>query len=490
MGAENTICDDKMTVEECEMIILRNSVDETEKIQKTKIANTDDVKKMISILEDFLKKSKAICYGGTAINNILPEEAQFYDKSVEIPDYDFFIMDAAKKAKELADIYYAAGFEETEAKSGVHKGTYKVFVNYIPMADLTELNPDIFRAIQKDSIVINGIHYAPPNYLRMGMFLELSRPAGDVSRWEKVFKRLTLLNKYYPMKAPYNCRKVEMVSNREKISKKMETVFFTLRDALTSQKVVFFGGYAASLYLKYTKKGKSVGLPRIPDFDVISENPDKCAQIVKERLADQGIKSVKIVNHANLDDVVPEHIQILVDGVSVAFIFKPIACYNYNIAEFGSHRVMVATIDTMLSFYLAFAYSNQTYFDVERILCMAQFLFDLEQRNRVSSKGLLKRFSANCYGEQHTLSTLRAEKTEKFREFKEKGVKRDSQEWNQWFFKYSPAPESTESLSSVVAKKKSIKNKSDVQPKRRNRTQRRRPFSLFGRRRTNRNIFF
>ena len=40
---------------------------------------------------------------------------------------------------------------------------------------------------------INGIQYAPPNFLRMNMFIELSRPAGDVSRWEKVLKRMILL---------------------------------------------------------------------------------------------------------------------------------------------------------------------------------------------------------------------------------------------------------------------------------------------------------
>ena len=34
----------------------------------------------------------------------------------------------------------------------------------------------------------------------MLMYLELSRPAGDVSRWEKVLKRLTLLNKHYPLR--------------------------------------------------------------------------------------------------------------------------------------------------------------------------------------------------------------------------------------------------------------------------------------------------
>ena len=41
--------------------------------------------------------------------------------------------------------------------------------------------------------------YSPPNFLRMLMYLELSRPAGNVSRWEKVLKRLTLLNKNYPL---------------------------------------------------------------------------------------------------------------------------------------------------------------------------------------------------------------------------------------------------------------------------------------------------
>lgn len=36
------------------------------------------------------------------------------------------------------------------------------------------------------------------------MYLELSRPNGDITRWEKVLKRLNLLNKNYPLKAA-NC---------------------------------------------------------------------------------------------------------------------------------------------------------------------------------------------------------------------------------------------------------------------------------------------
>ena len=69
------------------------------------------------------------------------------------------------------------------------------------MADITYLQKDIFNSLKKEAKKIAGILYCPPNYLRMSMYLELSRPAGDVSRWEKVLKRLSLLNKHHPLKA-------------------------------------------------------------------------------------------------------------------------------------------------------------------------------------------------------------------------------------------------------------------------------------------------
>lgn len=49
-----SLCDDKMTFEDCELAILRHAVDETDILQKQKIANSDDVKQMIQILENFL----------------------------------------------------------------------------------------------------------------------------------------------------------------------------------------------------------------------------------------------------------------------------------------------------------------------------------------------------------------------------------------------------------------------------------------------------
>ena len=108
---KNKLCDSKMTFEDCELTILRHALDNTEKQIGIEKVNNEDVKNMLQIVESFIKRKKLICYGGTAINNILPESEQFYNKQVEIPDYDFFSDNPIKHAKELADIYVKNGYE-------------------------------------------------------------------------------------------------------------------------------------------------------------------------------------------------------------------------------------------------------------------------------------------------------------------------------------------------------------------------------------------
>ena len=102
---------------------------------------------IISIVENFIKSKKLICYGGTAINNILPKNEQFYDRETEIPDYDFFSPEPIKHVKELANIYFKKGFIDVEAKAGQHYGTYKLFVNFIPVADITYMSRTLFNNI-------------------------------------------------------------------------------------------------------------------------------------------------------------------------------------------------------------------------------------------------------------------------------------------------------------------------------------------------------
>ena len=427
------ICNKQMTFQDCELAILRTAVDKAENIQGRQVANSPEVKRLIGIVENFLRKKHLVCYGGTSINELLPKQDQFYNKSIEIPDYDFYSPNALNDAKELVDIYIENGFQEVEAKSGQHHGTFKVYVNFIPVADITYVPKELFNAIKNESIKIAGILHSPPNLLRMGMYLELSRPAGDVSRWEKVLKRLTLLNKHYPLVGK-QCSTIDFqrqMADEEQANKIYDNVQHTLID----QGTVFFGGYALSMYSHYMPKNLQHKLQKIPDFDVLSEEPMLTAQIVKERLSDIDVKNVKIIKRPGVGEIIAPHYEIKVGNDTIAFIYEPLACHSYNIIKEGGYDVKVATIDTMLSFWLAFLYSNRPYYDKDRILCMANYLFEVQEKNRLAQKGVLKRFSINCMGHQETVEEMKAERAEKFIELK--GKKNDP-EYEEWFLRYRP----------------------------------------------------
>ena len=438
-----TLPSKKMTFEEKELEILRDAVDKAEERAGKKVAQSDKVKDIILIVEDFLRTKKLVCYGGTAINNILPVQDRFYNRNVEVPDYDFFSPDALEDAKELARKYAVSGYKDVEAKAGMHEGTFKVFVNFIPVADITQLNKELFKSIKRDAIKVNGILYAPPNYLRMAMYLELSRPDGDVSRWEKVLKRLILLNKNYPMENP-KCDKIDFLRDFEGDKKTENKLYATVRESLVDQGLIFFGGYASSLYGKYMPKKQRKQLDNSPDFDVLSMEPGTSAIVLKERLIDAGFKNIKINKKPGIGEIIAPHYEVVVDKDTVCFIYKPLACHSYNTIHIGGDVVNVATIDTMLSFYLSFLYADRPYYDHDRILCMAQYLFSVQSKNRLEQKGLLKRFSINCYGKQPTRSDIRARQAEKFKEL---SSKRGTKEYDESFLRYFPGDEKTKKKS-------------------------------------------
>jgi hypothetical protein len=451
-----------MTYEECELAILRMQVDQAQEKMAKRVVQSPEIKRLFEIVEQFLRKKHLVCYGGIAINALLPIEDKIYDDDVDLPDYDFFSPDALNDAKELSNIFYQKGYTEVEAKSGQHHGTYKVFVNFLPIADITYSPKPLFRVIKANAMKVNGILYTDPNFLKMSMFLELSRPSGDTSRWEKVLKRLMLINKAYPLRNE-ECKHVDFqrafaggdsltsnetstpsmvtLSTTNKTSPSAEKkalsedIYETVKETFIHQGVVFFGGYAISQYAQYMPKTIQKKVEHIPDFDVLSKDPLTTAEIVKERLEDIGISNVKIVKREPIGEVIPLHYEIKVGKNTIAFVYQPVACHSYNVLIQNGEKVKIATIDTMLSFYLAFLYADRPYYDPERILCMSQFLFDVQRKNRLEQKGLLKRFSIICYGHQESVEEMRAHKAKKYKEL---SAKRGTKEFEEWFLNYRP----------------------------------------------------
>ena len=446
-------CSPDLTFEECELAILRVNADKIEKEQGKILVDSPETQQIIKLVESFIKQKKLIIYGGTAINNILPKTDRFYDYAYELPDYDFFSENALDDAKDLADLFAKEGFTNVEAKAGVHHGTYKVFVNNIGVADITFLHPEIFDALQKDVIRIKGLIYAPANFLRQSMYLELSSPKGDISRWEKVLKRLTLLNKYYPLKIK-KCKTFQRkMETQQKIDEKK--IFSIVKKCFIDEKLVFIGGYANALYSQYLPKHQ---IKDLPDFDVLAEDPEKICELVKTKLENEGVQ-VKINKYPAIGELVNEHYSLQIGEDYIAFIYKPITCHSYNEIKLGKNKefVRIGTIDTLLTYYMAFIYTDRDYYDINRLLCLSTMLFNVQQRYRLKQSGLLKRFGTECYGAHLTLADIRDLKTEK-----RKKLDFNSKEYETWFLNYNPLHKKAKTKAKAKAKaKKTKKNKID-----------------------------
>jgi hypothetical protein len=422
-----------LTFEDCQLNILRDAMDDAEKNLSKKVAQSPVVKNIFTIIETFISKHKLMIYGGTAINNILPPKMRFYNTDVDVPDYDVFSPNAIRDVKELCDIFYKAGYKNVQAKTANHIGTYKVYVNYIPVVDVTHMDERLLDSLFKDSIEINGLHYSPINLLRLSMYAELSRPESQPSRWEKVFKRLVILNKAYPFY--YNkCKNPETAKG----SGLNKPDFLVIRDALIEKNVIFIGGYANTLFGRYMKHVNKK-FDTITHFDALSDNPKDVAHLVKEQLDFVGHSNIVIKKRKGYDELIPPSYVVTLNEQVVCVIYKTTHCYAYNEIVINGKTINIASIDTLLHFYLAFYYASNTkyksYYKPERLLCMAQFLFEIQEHNKLNQHGLLKRFVINCKGHEETREELRQILNSKYNELKKSP---NPEEQEKYFLKYSP----------------------------------------------------
>ena len=381
-------------------------------------ASDPDVKKMIKIVREFIETHRVMCYGGTAINNLLPPEDQFYDYSTEIPDYDFFSESPQLHAAKLADRLAKAGFASVEVKPGVHLGTFKVFANYIGVADVSHMEVSMFKKLWDEKITKDKISYVPPNFLRMAMYLELSRPKGDVSRWKKVYDRLQELNKNHPMTCPAGAQKIteEFVD---------DTVRDEIRDVLVKDHLVLLGFNGSMVQEKTPRKWM---LP----LDILV-TPEKRQEVSKKILAVfKKHESVKTREFPEFEELMPARTDIRNAKSVLVRLYETTACHSYHETPSG---LRVASIPTLLQFFLSALYAPKEFLEAQpeqRFLCTAEHLVNLANSTSRRYKILTP---LTCIGKQKNLVTMRAERSEIYKKLSQN---RESREFLELFFSYVP----------------------------------------------------
>merc|ERR1711966_577621 len=79
-----------------------------------------------------------------------------------------------------------------------------------------------------------------------------------------------------------------------------------------------------------------------------------------------------------IGEYIENHYEIIVNKDTVAFIYQTTACHSYNKIIINNETIKIATIDTILSLYLIFIYANRNYYNINRLLCMSEYLLQLQ----------------------------------------------------------------------------------------------------------------
>jgi hypothetical protein len=384
-------------------------------------AHNPEIQYAIDIVGTFLRKRGRVCYGGTAINAILPKSLRFYDPQKDLPDYDFFTPNPEQDIKDIVKDLQQAGFPDVVERIGMHEGTHKILVNFVPIADISYLEESLYKVLYTRSIKRDGIHYADADFLRMFMYLELSRPRGEVARWSKVFERLTLLNEAYPPKA---CRTTtDNLVNRVKLP---FLVRKTLLDYVIHNNRVLMGAEVISMYDWLVSKSRKLHptlswfLKRDGMIVILSPEAEQDAYRLKQMFASDEITAK---TEEGKGELVPRRFVLSYRSMPFCEILQEVACHSFVTLELkGGKSIRVASLETLITFY----YALMLFTKDEKVLqfymtCLCQKLVEMsETLHRKGGVGPIPSFSIECSGYQKGYATLLREKFSRIAKEKKK----------------------------------------------------------------------
>ena len=426
-----------------------NIIKQASELAQSKIdyasAHEDNIIRAIDVVEEFLRKKHRLCYGGQAINAHLPAKYKFYDPEFSIPDYDFFTPNHDSDIKTLVKDLKKAGFTEISVREGMHDGTIKVYVDYIPIADMTLIDSKLYRILSKREYKTDGISYLDANTLRMLMYLELSRQRGEVSRWPKVYERLLLFNEFVPVKKCKNSRD----PFRSGFTLTPEEVNYTLTFIIENKRI-FAGADLLDFYktaLHTRKEDTEWILSSKKPIIFFSSDVDSDSKILREEfnfLINQSKKSTSSDKSGKSDksdkmhvtiktyssrgvDLIPSMKVITRGKKSLVFIIDQTACssyFNIPIDDTDNKIMRIASMDTLITLYFGLGLFDSKFYNMGSMECLANNLVKLsiDSRKDGHNNFIFPFISIKCSGHQTSLSSLIRAKvkriTQKKQEFK------------------------------------------------------------------------
>lgn len=367
----------------------------------------DETIKLMMEIEEFIKKKKLMLYGGYALNLLLSKKNKIYNEK-NMNDIDCYSKSAQSDSYELADILYKKGYEYIQVKKAMHENTFRVYVNFIQILDITNIDSELYDKLfeitlkertQKKTIYKYynryDIYIVPFLLLKRNLYFELARPKSSYYRWEKIYPRLNILTNNIKIK----------VNNKKKIFIKTpneyKKIFKIVLNYIKKNKYPIVGSFPLKFF-KNINNNYCCRLNNISNqFTIYSIDYDKTKDEIKN-IIKNNIDTNKYIIYDNeityLPDIISKIYRISIKNIETNNDINIINIINLENECISIKKIKgytICSIDTILYYYysiyiICIIYSNN---NIEETLLIIQ-----EYEKILKNMNIKNRLSTMCYG--------------------------------------------------------------------------------------------
>lgn len=372
--------------------------------------------KVLNIVTKKIDKHKGILYGGYALNELLPKELKFYEKT-EIPDYDFFVNDAEKVSKDIADKLKIKNNPYTEVRYAMHDGTYKVFTNFESVADVTQISKSEYdilfnKSIKHKTNLTTTVRLAPIEFLKAVAYLELCLPIGSSFRWTKTFERIMRFEKANPIKhiSSNNNLTINDVFKNNELPVSFKKIHGVVRQYIKLNELVHINLNAVHLFTYLdNKKSKDLSIQKkmIIPLQILSVNVDDTVNDITSKLRAYKFEYI-IKSYDAFKTFIPKKTIIKVKDTKTGKYYKLVSIYDANERCFAYIKRRNSRY-VSIYFLIYIYYFKELIEEKDENKVILYTLYKIMNNEKTHAK-LINLFTDKCFGNEHTMSAIKQDR--------------------------------------------------------------------------------
>jgi hypothetical protein len=387
------------------------------KKRKEKQVQEFSKKKLIfDLVTQFVETKHLIAYGGIALNNILPKSKKIYGK-YDVPDYDCLSYKAKEHSIELVNLLYENGIEYTEVRPAVHEGTFKVFANFVAVADFTQISEKLFLRLTKMSEDERQIHKAndnprltivPLHIIKHYLLKEFARPEGSIYRWRKLIERYKRLeDAYYP--EPLKENTITAKKGTYTDNPHLEKLINDLDDVIRLRQFPLVGSHAIKILTgKFARVDEFFSV-----FDILAKNPHETYKNIFSFI-EYDHQEIKIIVSKRFyhPEILPRRIRVFAKVRGQKELFKLMTIIDTETNCYSTIKrngYLLGSPFTILQLLYAYMIIYRVY-EEPRISEYVQMMINTLEYHIKMKAVMQELFSTECYGHEKTLDTIRRER--------------------------------------------------------------------------------